>query len=67
MTRLAAIAVERDWERIDFQVLGWNPARGFYHRLGLEHLGDWLRYGGDVAGSAALPPRICPTEVDPKP
>jgi GNAT superfamily N-acetyltransferase len=49
MTRLAAIAVERGWERIDFQVLDWNPARGFYRRLGLEHLGDWLRYGGDAA------------------
>jgi GNAT superfamily N-acetyltransferase len=27
MIRLAAIAVERGWERIDFQVLDWNPAR----------------------------------------
>jgi hypothetical protein len=32
ITRLAAIAVERGWERIDFQVLDWNPARGFYRR-----------------------------------
>ena len=47
MTRLAAIAVERGWGRIDFHVLDWNPARGFYHRLGMEHVGDWLRYGGD--------------------
>jgi GNAT superfamily N-acetyltransferase len=54
MIRLAAIAVERDWERIDFQVLDWNPARGFYHRLGLEHLGDWRRYGGDVAALRRL-------------
>jgi GNAT superfamily N-acetyltransferase len=49
MNRLAAIAVERGWERIDFQVLDWNPARGFYGRLGIEHLGEWLRYGGDAA------------------
>jgi GNAT superfamily N-acetyltransferase len=54
MTRLAAIAVERGWERIDFQVLDWNPARGFYHRLGLEHLGEWLRYGGDAAALRRL-------------
>ena len=47
MTRLAAIAVERGWGRIDFHVLDWNPARRFYHRLGMEHLGAWLRYGGD--------------------
>ena len=47
MARLAAIAVERSWGRIDFQVLDWNPARNFYHRLGMEHLGEWLRYGAD--------------------
>jgi GNAT superfamily N-acetyltransferase len=47
MARLAAIAVERGWGRIDFHVLDWNPARGFYHRLGMEHLGGWLRYGAD--------------------
>jgi GNAT superfamily N-acetyltransferase len=49
MTRLAAIAIERGWARIDFQVLDWNnPARNFYHRLGMAHLGEWLRYGADV-------------------
>ena len=47
MARLAAIAVERGWGRIDFHVLDWNPARGFYHRLGMQHVGGWLRYGGD--------------------
>jgi len=47
MTRLAAIAIERGWGRIDFHVLDWNPARHFYARLGMEHLGEWLRYGGD--------------------
>ena len=54
MTRLAAVAVERGWERIDFQVLDWNPARNFYRRLGLEHLGEWLRYGGDAAALRRL-------------
>jgi GNAT superfamily N-acetyltransferase len=47
MARLAAIAIERGWERIDFQVLDWNPARNFYDRLGLANLAEWLRYGGD--------------------
>ncbi len=51
MARLAAIAIERGWGRIDFQVLDWNPARSFYRRLGIEHLGEWLRYG---AGGEAL-------------
>ena len=47
MARLAAIAVGRGWGRIDFQVLDWNPARQFYHRLGMGHVGGWLRYGAD--------------------
>ena len=47
ITRLAAIAIERGWGRIDFHVLDWNPAREFYHRLGLGHIGEWLRYGAD--------------------
>jgi GNAT superfamily N-acetyltransferase len=47
MARLAAIAVERGWGRIDFHVLEWNPARRFYHRLGMGHVNGWLRYGAD--------------------
>ena len=47
MARLAAIAVERGWGRIDFHVLEWNPARDFYHRLGMGYIGEWLRYGAD--------------------
>src|SRR5262249_29428583 len=45
MARLAAIALERGWGRIDFAVLDWNPARGFYRKLGFDHLDEWLRYG----------------------
>jgi len=45
MARLATIALERGWGRIDFHVLDWNPARGFYQKLGFEHHEEWLRYG----------------------
>jgi GNAT superfamily N-acetyltransferase len=45
MARLAKIALERQWGRIDFHVLDWNPARGFYRKLGFDHLEEWLRYG----------------------
>jgi GNAT superfamily N-acetyltransferase len=45
MARLASVALERGWGRIDFHVLDWNPARAFYARLGMEHLQEWLRYG----------------------
>ncbi|HVB17107.1 MAG TPA: GNAT family N-acetyltransferase [Stellaceae bacterium] len=47
MARLARLAIERGWGRIDFHVLEWNPARAFYHRLGMENLSEWLRYGAD--------------------
>lgn len=54
MARLAAIAVERGWGRIDFHVLDWNPAREFYERLGMQHHREWLRYGADEAALRRL-------------
>jgi GNAT superfamily N-acetyltransferase len=50
MARLAAIAVERDWPSLHFNVLDWNPARGFYARLGIEARSEWRPYAmtGDV-------------------
>ena len=45
MARLAKLALERGWGRIDFHVLDWNPARGFYEKLGFGHHHEWLRYG----------------------
>ena len=64
MARLAAIAVERGWERIDFQVLDWNPARNFYRRLGLEHVGEWLRYGGNADALRRLAAQDIAEDID---
>jgi GNAT superfamily N-acetyltransferase len=47
---LAALAVREGCRRLDLSVLDWNPARDFYHRLGLEHRADWLPYR--VSGEA---------------
>ncbi len=44
MMRLAEIAVARGCPRLDLAVLHWNPARGFYDRLGFTHRDDWLSY-----------------------
>lgn len=44
MQRLAQIAVERDCARFELWVLHWNPAREFYHRIGMRHMEDWLPY-----------------------
>jgi GNAT superfamily N-acetyltransferase len=45
MARLAVIAIERDWSALHFNVLDWNPARGFYNRLGIEARSQWLPHG----------------------
>lgn len=44
LRRLAALAVERNCARLDLWVLHWNPARGFYERLGITHMAEWLPY-----------------------
>jgi GNAT superfamily N-acetyltransferase len=44
MARLARIAIERECRRLDLGVLDWNPARGFYDRLGFRHSAGWLPY-----------------------
>ncbi len=54
MARLAAIAVERGWGRLDFWVLHWNPAREFYHRLGFRHMEEWLPYRAEGEALRAL-------------
>jgi GNAT superfamily N-acetyltransferase len=38
---VAKIAQSRGCARIDLAVLDWNPARGFYHRLGFRHAEPW--------------------------
>ncbi len=55
MARLAAITRERGCPRLDWVVTGDNPARAFYHRLGAEHMDDWLFYrlrGADLRALA---------------
>ena len=44
MARLAAIALDSGGTRLDLSVLRENPARGFYHRLGVAEVADWLPY-----------------------
>lgn len=55
LARLACIAVERDYRRLDLMVLHWNPARGFYERLGFRPSADWLPYrlSGDALARLA--------------
>jgi GNAT superfamily N-acetyltransferase len=44
IVELAKIAVARGCARLELSVLDWNPAREFYHRLGITHQHEWLPY-----------------------
>ena len=57
MQRLAEIADERGWTRLDLSVLDWNPARRFYERLGMAHQSEWLTYRMERDQIAALSDR----------
>ena len=44
MAALARDCLARGYKRIDLNVLDWNPARGFYERLGFKWIRTWLPY-----------------------
>jgi ribosomal protein S18 acetylase RimI-like enzyme len=44
MRALARECVAKGYKRIDLNVLDWNPARGFYERLGFKWIRAWLPY-----------------------
>lgn len=54
IAQIAAIADTRGCCRVDLAVLDWNPTRAFYHRIGIEHLSEWLPYRMTRPAIAAL-------------
>ncbi len=54
LTAIATIAQRRGCRRIDLAVLHWNPTREFYHRIGIQHMDEWLPYRMRQAEIAAL-------------
>lgn len=54
LARLAVIALDRGCSRIDLAVLDWNPARGFYDKLGFRRVEAWLPYRLDGAALRSL-------------
>ncbi|MEP6960939.1 MAG: GNAT family N-acetyltransferase, partial [Acidobacteriota bacterium] len=45
LQRLAAIARERDYGRVEWSVLDWNePAIGFYKKLGAIPMDEWTMF-----------------------
>ena len=61
MAAVARLASERGCARVELAVLDWNPAREFYHRLGMRHMTEWLPYrmdGDAVTALAAEAPEV---------
>ena len=44
MVALAAGMHAKGYKRIDLNVLDWNPARGFYEKVGFSWIRNWLPY-----------------------
>ena len=44
LATLAQLCVERRYQRLDWWVLHWNPAREFYHALGAQPMDEWIPY-----------------------
>ena len=56
LQRLASIARERGYGRVEWSVLDWNdPAIGFYKKLGAVPMDEWtmFRLTGDAIGALA--------------
>ena len=44
MVALALECAAKGYKRIDLNVLDWNPARGFYEKIGFRWIRNWLPY-----------------------
>ena len=44
LAELARICVDRGYPRLEWWVLDWNPARGFYESVGASALTEWIPY-----------------------
>jgi GNAT superfamily N-acetyltransferase len=58
--RVAALALERGWPRVEWSVLGWNRlAIEFYDGLGATPLDEWrmMRLDGEALATLATPVR----------
>ncbi|WP_184539905.1 GNAT family N-acetyltransferase [Micromonospora polyrhachis] len=44
LATLAALCVERGYPRLDWMMIHWNPAAGFYRAIDAVQLDEWLPY-----------------------
>ncbi|MET8309185.1 GNAT family N-acetyltransferase [Micromonospora sp. NPDC005173] len=59
LATLADICVRRGYRRLEWWMIDWNPAAGFYASIGAEQMSEWVPYRlsgdalRDLAGQAA--------------
>ncbi|RZU77955.1 acetyltransferase (GNAT) family protein [Micromonospora kangleipakensis] len=63
LATLAALCVERGYRRLDWWMINWNPAAGFYAAIGATPMDEWVPYRltgpalhGLAAQATAVPP-----------
>ncbi|MEW2428047.1 GNAT family N-acetyltransferase [Micromonospora sp. NPDC047644] len=44
LAALADICVRRGYQRLEWQMIDWNPAAGFYASIGAEQMSEWVAY-----------------------
>lgn len=44
LATLAAICVGRGYQRLDWSMINWNPAAGFYRSIGAHPMDEWVPY-----------------------
>ncbi|MCI0688475.1 MAG: GNAT family N-acetyltransferase [Sporichthyaceae bacterium] len=62
LSELARICLDRDYGRLEWWVLHWNPAREFYHSIGAVAMDEWVPYRIDGAALRALAGNEVPTD-----
>ncbi|SCG36592.1 Acetyltransferase (GNAT) family protein [Micromonospora echinaurantiaca] len=58
LATLADICVRRGYHRLEWSMLDWNPAAGFYAAIGAEQLTEWIPYRLDGAALAGLAAQV---------
>ncbi|MEH1100222.1 GNAT family N-acetyltransferase [Micromonospora sp. CPCC 205561] len=54
LATLAAICVERGYQRLEWWMIDWNPAAGFYASIGARTMTEWVPYRLDGAALTSL-------------
>ena len=63
LAALAALCVERGYQRLEWVMLAWNPARDFYAAVGASVVDDWLPYRLSGPALHRLAERACGTST----